>query len=102
MFAGYCLDLTAQTLRTSGGRMVQLTSTEYALLRILAQQPGKVMTRAGILDNLYGNATAITDRAIDAHIARLRRKIDDPDADTSMIRTVHGIGYCLAVLMQDA
>ena len=96
-FAGYCLDLIAQTLRDGNGALVQLTSTEFTLLRVLAERPGKVMSRAHILENIYGNATAITDRAIDAHIARLRRKIDPSDADTSLIRTVHGMGYCLAV-----
>jgi len=99
-FAGYCLDLTTQTLRETAGNVVPLTSTEYTLLRILAEHPGKVMTRANILENIYGNATAITDRAIDAHIARLRRKIDLSDADTSLIRTVHGVGYCLAVSIE--
>lgn len=101
-FAGYSLDLIAQNLRDATGTVVPLTSTEYTLLKILAERPGKVMTRAHILESIYGNATAITDRAIDAHIARLRRKIEQADADTPLIRTVHGMGYCLAVSTQVA
>ena len=99
-FAGYSLDLIAQNLRDTAGTVVPLTSTEYTLLKILAERPGKVMTRAHILEAIYGNATAITDRAIDAHIARLRRKIEPAEADSPLIRTVHGVGYCLAASIQ--
>jgi DNA-binding response OmpR family regulator len=99
-FAGYVLDLITQNLRDTDGLVVPLTSTEFTLLKILAERPGKVMTRAHILETLYGNATGVTDRAIDAHIARLRSKIETAEADALLIRTVHGVGYCLAASVE--
>lgn len=99
-FGGYTLDLAEQNLRDAAGTIVPLTSTEFSLLRALAEHPGEVMSRMAILETVYGSATAITDRAIDAHIARLRRKIDTPQSDTSLIRTIHGAGYSLATLVE--
>jgi DNA-binding response OmpR family regulator len=96
-FAGFSLDLIARTLsRMEDGSTVPLTSTEYALLLALSERPGQVLNRAIIVGSVYGHSTAITDRAVDAHVARLRRKIDQGDTDTSLIQTVHGVGYTLA------
>ena len=97
VFSGLSLDLVSRRLtRLSDGVPVGLTSTEFALLRALAERGGEVLSRARILETVYGNATSITDRAIDAHIARLRRKIDPDSAEASLIQTVHGEGYILA------
>ncbi|SPH17024.1 Transcriptional regulatory protein OmpR [Defluviimonas aquaemixtae] len=96
-FSGFRMDLVARTLcRSSDDTPIGVTSTEYALLLALTDHPGKVLTRSAILDALYGNSTAVTDRAIDAHIVRLRRKLDEGDHERSLIRTVHGVGYTLA------
>ena len=97
LFAGLTLDLVARRLSHSAdGTAVPLTGTEFALLRALAERAGEVLTRTSILNTVYGNATSVTDRAIDAHIARLRRKLDHGGNGSSLIQTVHGEGYILA------
>ena len=96
-FAGFSLDLVARALcRTDDDSTVQLTSTEYALLLALSEHPGQVLNRALIVGSVYDHSTAITDRAVDAHVARLRRKLNQGNTDTSLIQTVHGVGYTLA------
>lgn len=99
-FAGFTLDTVARDLLGAAGEAVPLTSTEFSLLRALAERPGEVLSRERILEVVYGNAIAITDRAIDAHIARLRRKLETQEPGQNVIRTVHGVGYTLAVAVQ--
>jgi len=77
-----------------------LTSTEFSLLRALAEAKGGVLTREQILSRVYGNSVQITDRAIDAHVVRLRRKLADATASDDLIRTVHGVGYKLAAIVE--
>ena len=90
-------DLGAQkALRISDGLNLQLTSTEAALLGVIVDGRGQVVSRSEILDTVYGNAVTITDRAIDAHIVRLRRKLALAAPDGNLIVTVHGAGYRLA------
>lgn len=96
-FGGLVLDIVERRLyRSEDAAVIPLTGTEFALLRTLAEGAGSVRTRDLILETVYGNAVNITHRAIDSHIARLRRKIDETDSDHSMIQTVHGEGYLLA------
>lgn len=96
-FSVFRMDLELRTLHSStDNATIDVTSTEYALLLTLTDHPGQVLPRAKILDSMYGNSTAVTDRAIDAHIVRLRRKLDQGESETSVIRTIHGVGYTLA------
>lgn len=100
-FSFFRMDLVLRTLsRVSDNTPVDLTSTEYALLLLLSSFPSEVLSRAKILDALYGNSTAVTDRAIDAHIVRLRKKLEQDENETSIIRTVHGVGYTLATSVE--
>ena len=97
-FSGFILDIVKrQLMQPASGKQISLTGTEFTLLRTLAECAGEVVSRITIMDRLYGNSTAVTDRAIDAHINRLRRKIDIENNDISLIRAVHGEGYMLAV-----
>jgi DNA-binding response OmpR family regulator len=103
LFSRFRMDLVSRTLHhASDNAPIGLTSTEYALLLALTDSPGKVLARSEILDAIYGNSTAATDRAIDAHIVRLRRKLGDCDTETSLIRTVHGVGYMFAATIEAA
>ncbi|WP_199699609.1 response regulator [Notoacmeibacter ruber] len=97
-FAGMTLDLVERTLRRDqDDEAIELTGAEFTLLRALAENAGEVLSRSRILDTLYGKTASVTDRAIDAHIARLRRKLKHhSDASPALIRTVHGTGYILA------
>jgi len=82
--------------RASDGHNLSLTSTEFALLKALADAAGEVVSRDDIVNLVYGNAVQITDRAIDTHMVRLRRKLSEITTDHELIVTVHGKGYRLA------
>ena len=81
---------------TAGGRAVDLTATEFQLLAALAREPGRVFTRGQLLDVLHGVAFESYERAIDAHVKNLRRKIEPTPGAPRYIRTVYGVGYRFA------
>jgi two-component system alkaline phosphatase synthesis response regulator PhoP len=81
---------------TVDGRGVDLTATEFALLAHMARQPGRVFTRAQLLDAVHGVAVDSYERAIDAHVKNLRRKIEADPRAPRRIQTVFGVGYKLA------
>ena len=64
---------------TIDGRPIALTATEFQLLAVMARQPGRVFTRSQLLDAVHGVAFESYERAIDAHVKNIRRKIE-PDA----------------------
>ena len=74
-------------------RALDLTPTEFELLATLARQPGRVFTRAQLLDSIRGVQLESFDRAIDAHIKNLRRKLEPDTRNPKYVLTVHGIGY---------
>ncbi len=79
-----------------GGRAVDLTATEFELLATLARQPGRIFTRAQLLDALHGVAFESYERAIDTHIKNLRRKLEPEPRRPRYVLTVYGVGYRLA------
>ncbi|HLF00634.1 MAG TPA: helix-turn-helix domain-containing protein, partial [Anaerolineales bacterium] len=81
---------------TIGGRLVELTPTEFQLLAALAAQPGRIFTRAQLLDSVRGVAIESYERAIDAHIKNIRRKIELNPRQPRYILTVYGVGYKFA------
>lgn len=91
-FGPYVLDLDAQRLTRNGGS-IPLTSGEYALLRIFAENPNRVLDRDVLLDLLKGYDRSPFDRSIDVQVARLRAKIEADTKDPRYIRTVWGQGY---------
>jgi two-component system alkaline phosphatase synthesis response regulator PhoP len=79
-----------------GKRGVELTSTEFELLAMMMRQPGRVFTRGQLLDAIRADQVESFDRAIDAHIKNLRRKLE-PDAHSPRyVLTVYGVGYKFA------
>lgn len=96
-FQGWKLDLLRRELRQSDGRPVTLTTGEYELLRALAGSPNRVLSRDQIMDLVKGRDWAANDRAIDAQIVRLRRKIERDSKHPELIKTVRGAGYIFAV-----
>jgi DNA-binding response OmpR family regulator len=78
------------------GRPVELTATEFQLLTALAREPGRVFTRGQLLDTVHGVAFEAYERAIDAHIKNLRRKIEPVPGAPRYIQTVYGVGYRIA------
>jgi two-component system alkaline phosphatase synthesis response regulator PhoP len=81
---------------TVGSRAIDLTSTEFELLATLAAQPGRVFTRAQLLDAIRGVEVESFDRAIDAHVKNVRRKLEPDPRNPRYVLTVHGVGYKFA------
>jgi DNA-binding response OmpR family regulator len=79
-----------------GGAVIDLTPTEFQLVLTLAAQPGRVFTRSQLLDAVHGVAFESYERAIDAHIKNIRRKLEPTPADPQYILTVYGVGYRFA------
>jgi DNA-binding response OmpR family regulator len=91
------LEVDAARMRVAvDGRAVGVTATEYALLAALARQPGRVFTRAQLLDAIHGTAFESYERAIDAHVKNLRRKLEADPHRPRLLLTVHGVGYRLS------
>jgi two-component system, OmpR family, alkaline phosphatase synthesis response regulator PhoP len=80
------------------GRPVELTATEFQLLATLARQPGRVFTRAQLLDAVHGVAFESYERAIDTHIKNIRRKLEPNGREPQYLLTVYGVGYRFAEL----
>lgn len=75
---------------TVGGRQVDLTPKEFDLLALFAQNPGRPFSRDDLLDRIWKNDYEVTDRTIDTHVQRLRKKLGD---QSDAIQTVWGVGY---------
>jgi two-component system alkaline phosphatase synthesis response regulator PhoP len=79
-----------------GDQEIDLTPSEFELLAALARQPGRVFTRAQLLDAIRGLEAESFERAIDAHVKNLRRKLEPEPRNPRYVLTVHGVGYKLA------
>ena len=89
------LDVPRMRLKV-GEQTVEVTPTEFQLLAALARQPGRIFTRAQLLEALHGVAFESYERAIDTHIKNLRRKMEPDPRQPRYILTVYGVGYRLA------
>src|SRR3954453_9358444 len=91
------VELDVTRLRVSvADRRVDLTPTEFQLLLTLARQPGRVLTRAQLLDAIHGVAFESYERAIDAHVKNIRRKLEPDPRVPRYVETVFGVGYRFA------
>ncbi len=86
------LDVPRMRVR-AGERDVDLTATEFQLLAALAREPGRVFTRSQLLDAVHGVAFESYERAIDAHVKNIRRKLEADPREPHYLQTVHGVGY---------
>jgi len=75
-----------------GGRELVLTVSEFELFRVLLEAPGRVFSRAQLVEQAYGSGHYISDRTVDSHIRRLRQKLD---SEAEQVETVYGVGYRL-------
>jgi two-component system response regulator ChvI len=75
------------------GQGVDLTVTEFLILKSLATRPGHVKSRDQLMDGAYGEHIYVDDRTIDSHIKRLRKKFKAVDTDFAQIETLYGVGY---------
>jgi DNA-binding response OmpR family regulator len=86
------IDLKAHDVRV-GGRTIELTATEFDLLRVLAEHPGWVYSREDLLEAVWGYSYLGDSRLVDVHVANLRKKMEDDPANPQFVRTVRGVGY---------
>jgi two-component system, OmpR family, response regulator ChvI len=84
---------TGRHLCTWQGDPVELTVTEFLILKSLAQRPGHVKNRDQLMDSAYGEHIYVDDRTIDSHIKRLRKKFKTVDNEFAQIETLYGVGY---------
>ena len=89
------IDLLRRQARVND-RPVELTATEFDLLATLARSPGRVFTRAQLLDAIHGVAFDSYERAVDAHVKNIRRKLESDPRRPRYLLTVHGVGYKIA------
>jgi DNA-binding response OmpR family regulator len=89
------LDLPRMRL-TRAGEPIELTATEFTLLAAMARAPGRVFTRSQLLDAIHGVAFESYERAIDAHVKNIRRKLEPDPRSPRYLETVYGVGYRLA------
>ncbi len=92
-------DLTVDTANRSvsvGEQAITLTPTEFDLLAVMAQNPGRPFSREQLMDLVYDVAYGGYDRAIDSHIKNLRRKIEPDPRQPRYVLTVYGVGYKLS------
>lgn len=75
------------------GQPLPLTLLEFRMLRLLLSQPGRVFSRAQLLDTVHSDLRDVSDRAIDSHVKNLRRKLDAAEPDGVCIASVYGVGY---------
>jgi DNA-binding response OmpR family regulator len=90
---GECeVDFSRAELRRAGER-VDLTAIELKMLQLFLRAQGRIMTRAHVIDEVWGRDVFVTDRVVDTHIVKLRRKIEPDPAEPKHIVSVRGIGY---------
>ncbi|MEW6721397.1 MAG: response regulator [Thermodesulfobacteriota bacterium] len=75
------------------GRDLELTVVEFQLLNFLADHPGQIFSRARLMDRIYPDRRVVSDRTIDSHVKKLRRKIETAAPDEEWIHSVYGAGY---------
>ena len=85
----------ARRLLELNGRQVDLTPSEFEILRVMMRSPGRVFERAQLLEAVQGTAYEGYERTIDTHIKNLRQKIEEDSRNPQYLLTVHGVGYRL-------
>ncbi len=93
--AGVEVDLPRMRVAVEG-RAIELTPTEFELLVTLVREPGRVFTRGQLLEAVHGVAFESYERAVDAHVKNIRRKIEPEPGRPRYLLTVHGVGYRFA------
>jgi DNA-binding response OmpR family regulator len=89
---GLELDATSRQVRLNGSPLA-LTATEFRLLEFLMSRPGVVFSREQLLNAVWGEDRAITDRAVDVYVLRLRQKVETDPGSPVLIHSVRGFGY---------
>lgn len=99
-FDGWVVNLDSRELTSPEGANISLTTGEFDLLLVFIQHAGRVLTRDFLMGQTRGHGWETFDRAVDAQITRLRRKLGDGSASPVRIKSVRGVGYLLAAKVQ--
>jgi len=91
-FGAFCMDFSAHTL-THNDQFIDLTYSEYELLKILVKHPNKVLSRDSLIGKLQGYQRSPYDRSIDVCVSRIRKKMAEKNNLPSFIETIRGAGY---------
>jgi two-component system, OmpR family, response regulator BaeR len=75
------------------GRNLGLTAVEFKLLKLLVEHPGRIFSRKHIMERIYRDDRFVSDRTVDSHIKKLRRKIEMVDPEATLIQSVYSVGY---------
>jgi len=78
---------------TIGGADLNLTAVEFQLLKVLTDHPGRIYTREQLMDAMYRDERVVSDRTVDSHIKKIRRKISAVLPDREVVHSVYGLGY---------
>jgi two-component system response regulator BaeR len=78
---------------TLGGKDLGLTAIEYQLLKVLSAHPGRIYTRDQLIDAMYRDERVVSDRTVDSHIKKIRRKIAALEPGRELIHSLYGVGY---------
>jgi two-component system response regulator BaeR len=86
--------LHPESLRVSAaGQEIELTAVEFALLQTLHEAPGRIFSRDRLMDRIYTDHRVVSDRTIDSHVKKLRRRLAELLPDRELIHSVYGVGY---------
>jgi len=99
-FAGFTLDPHARALMSPEGTPVALTTSEYEILYALAAHPNRALSRSQIMTLARSKDAVAYDRTVDVHVGHLRRKIESDPQVPRIIKTVHGVGYLFAAMVE--
>ncbi len=75
------------------GQSVELTAIEFNLLKVLSKEPGRIYSRAQLINQVYNDHRVVSERTIDSHIKKLRKKINSLKADSEIVQSVYSVGY---------
>ena len=92
-FDGWTLNITRRVLQDPDGQTVELTTGEFDMLAVFVTHAGRVLTREQLMDLTRGRQLEAFDRAVDAQIVRLRRKIEADAKRPQLVKSVRGVGY---------
>jgi two-component system, OmpR family, response regulator BaeR len=88
------VELDEARLRAAiGGKDLGLTAVEFQLLKTLADQPGRIFSRDQLMDAMYRDERVVSDRTVDSHVKKLRKKIADILPEREIVHSVYGVGY---------
>ncbi len=97
---GFSLDESRLAVNYQG-KSVELTTVEFALIKTLAQRPGHIRNRQQLMDSIYQDNRIVSDRTVDSHIKKVRRKLADAFPNVQFIHSIYGAGYRFEIVEEE-